>query len=130
MLYLFLVAYFLTYNNTAITITETTIPIKNKPIIQPSWFPCTYSQESKGSNTQGMVLAIPICNLQRCLARSIFGHLELVLFYTVKFYLASYFLTCINTAITIIETTIPTKNKPITVYSSTLLISLPLLYVD
>ena len=58
-------------------------------LIQPSWFPCTYSQESKGSNTQGMVLAIPICNLQRCLARSIFCHLELVLFYTVKFYLAS-----------------------------------------
>ena len=36
-----------------------------------------------------MVLAIPICNLQRCLARSIFCHLELVLFYSVKFYLAS-----------------------------------------
>ena len=33
--------------------------------------------------------SIPICNLQRCLARSIFFHLELVLFYTVKFYLAS-----------------------------------------
>ena len=32
---------------------------------------------------------LPICNLQRCLARSIFCHLELVLFYSVKFYFAS-----------------------------------------
>ena len=47
----------------------------------------------------GYVLRIPICNLQRCLARSIFGHLELVLFYTVKFYLASSFIIHFKTVV-------------------------------
>ena len=42
---------------------------------------------------------LPICNLQRCLARSIFCHLELVLFYTVKFYLASCVIIHLNVVV-------------------------------
>ena len=45
-------------------------------IIQPLRFPCTYLHKGKGSNTRGMFLRIPICNLQWCLARSIFFSLE------------------------------------------------------
>ena len=72
------------------------MPIKNKPIIKRplSVHVLTGRQRLEYS---GYVLRIPICNLQRCLARSIFLHLELVLFYKLKFYLASF----VNTHFTI-----------------------------